>query len=79
MTEAAMTTTASPPTRDDVLEKARAILPLLEANRGQVEQDRSVPAANVEALSEAGLLRLFQHACWAGRRWGWGRCWRWRR
>ena len=60
MTEAAMTTTASPPTRDDVLEKARAILPLLEANRGQVEQDRSVPAANVEALSEAGLLRLFQ-------------------
>ena len=55
-----MTTTAATPTREEVLQRARAILPLLEKNRAQAERDRSVPAANVEAMSEAGLLRLFQ-------------------
>lgn len=53
--------TRTPPdiTAEQALTKAREIAPLLEAGAAQAEKDRTLPPATVEALKEAGLLKLF--------------------
>ena len=49
---------AARPTHDEIIARAKGLLPLLAQNAQRAEADRSVPAANIEALREAGLFRL---------------------
>jgi alkylation response protein AidB-like acyl-CoA dehydrogenase len=46
------------PTRDELVERAAALCPLLERYAGQAEADRQLPDEDIRALEEAGLFRL---------------------
>jgi alkylation response protein AidB-like acyl-CoA dehydrogenase len=49
---------ASVPTTEELVERAAALRPLLEANTAETERERRVVQANVEAIRDAGLCRL---------------------
>jgi len=53
MTSNSAATPTNPP-----LERARAIAPILEARARQAENERTLPPESVEAIADAGLLRL---------------------
>ena len=55
-----MTATAPVGPIEELVEAVRGLQPLFERNRAATEAGRSVLAENVEALDEAGALRLFQ-------------------
>ena len=55
-----MTATAPAGPIEELVEAVRGLQPLFERNRAATEAGRSVLAENVEALDEAGALRLFQ-------------------
>lgn len=46
------------PTRDELLDRAAALRPLLERNAAQTEADRRLLDESLEAVREAGLLRI---------------------
>jgi 3-hydroxy-9,10-secoandrosta-1,3,5(10)-triene-9,17-dione monooxygenase len=46
------------PTRDELLDRAAALRPLLERNAAQTEADRRLVDESLEAVREAGLLRI---------------------
>jgi 3-hydroxy-9,10-secoandrosta-1,3,5(10)-triene-9,17-dione monooxygenase len=50
---------------DELMARARGLIPLLSANAARADRDRRVPAENLVALTEAGLFRMM-----APRRWG---------
>lgn len=54
----AISASAAIPSHDEVIARAKAVVPLLAQNAQRCEVDRSVPVANIEALREAGLFRL---------------------
>jgi len=55
-----MITTQSPrvPTLDEIVQKARALRPLLESNAARAEDERRVPDENMQAIVDAGLTRI---------------------
>ena len=56
------TTDAARTLRADLVERAAALRPLLADNADSTDRDRGVPAANISALAEAGLLSLMRPA-----------------
>ena len=68
MTEAVQTlrrsaaglTHRTPPDREQILEKIRAVLPAIAARAARTERSRRVSTETVEALRKAGLFRIVQ-------------------
>jgi alkylation response protein AidB-like acyl-CoA dehydrogenase len=60
-----MATTADIPTHPtepaaaELIERARALAPLIHASRDEIEQERQLPRSLVEAMTEAGLFRMW--------------------
>jgi len=54
----AVKTKTKPQTVEDVLANIEAIRPILEENSAQAQEDRQVPKASIDALEEAGALRV---------------------
>ncbi|MFJ4654405.1 acyl-CoA dehydrogenase family protein [Nocardia sp. NPDC088792] len=52
--------------RADLVERAAKLRPLLAGNADLTDRERSVPAQNIDALAEAGLLSLLQPARYGG-------------
>ncbi|WP_413755008.1 acyl-CoA dehydrogenase family protein [Streptomyces sp. MMBL 11-3] len=52
--------------RVSLVERAAALRPLLDSNAEPTDRQRGVPAENIEALAEAGLLSLMQPARYGG-------------
>jgi 3-hydroxy-9,10-secoandrosta-1,3,5(10)-triene-9,17-dione monooxygenase len=56
----------SKPSRDEILQRARAMVPMLRERALQAERDRVVPAETHRAFQEAGFYKLFQPARFGG-------------
>src|ERR1700722_698087 len=54
----AATGEATQVTKDELVARAAAIRPILEKNAAEVERERRLPQENIDALREAGLLRI---------------------
>jgi alkylation response protein AidB-like acyl-CoA dehydrogenase len=54
------------PSRDDILEAARDLVPALRKTALQAERDRIIPVDTHRAFQEAGFYRLFQPARYGG-------------
>ncbi len=50
--------TATEPTAEELIARAAALRPLLERNAPQGDADRRIPDESIDALAEAGLLKL---------------------
>jgi alkylation response protein AidB-like acyl-CoA dehydrogenase len=53
-----MLTKVQPPSPEELISRAAALVPLLRGNARQAEQLRRVPDENIDALEDAGLLRM---------------------
>jgi 3-hydroxy-9,10-secoandrosta-1,3,5(10)-triene-9,17-dione monooxygenase len=51
---------AKPPTREDLLERARGLIPALRDRALQTERDRVIPPETHRAFQEAGFYKLFR-------------------
>jgi 3-hydroxy-9,10-secoandrosta-1,3,5(10)-triene-9,17-dione monooxygenase len=49
---------ASTPSREELVARAAALRDQLRADAEQVDRDRDVPEANIDAVTEAGLMRM---------------------
>ena len=56
----------APPTAEQLVERARALVPMLRAGAAEVEKARRVPAATVRAFVDAGFFRILQPKRWGG-------------
>jgi 3-hydroxy-9,10-secoandrosta-1,3,5(10)-triene-9,17-dione monooxygenase len=54
--------TAKPPTREELLERARSLIPALRDRALQTERDRVIPPETHRAFQEAGFYKLFRPA-----------------
>ncbi|HJD80320.1 acyl-CoA dehydrogenase family protein [Kitasatospora aureofaciens] len=54
------------PTREELIGRAQDLIPLLRSNADRTERESKVPAENIAALREAGLLRLSTPRAWGG-------------
>jgi 3-hydroxy-9,10-secoandrosta-1,3,5(10)-triene-9,17-dione monooxygenase len=54
------------PTREQILERARAMIPTLRAKAPQAERDRLIPEETHRAFQAAGFYKLFQPARYGG-------------
>ena len=54
------------PSPDVLIERARAMIPVLKARAGQCTQGRNVPAETVAEMQEAGFFRILQPQRWGG-------------
>lgn len=54
------------PSADELVERARALVPMLREGAAQVERDRSVPASTIQAFMDAGFFRVLQPRRWGG-------------
>jgi 3-hydroxy-9,10-secoandrosta-1,3,5(10)-triene-9,17-dione monooxygenase len=54
------------PTREEILERARAMVPALREKALQTEANRSIPVETHRAFEEAGFYKLFQPARYGG-------------
>ncbi|MGW5256818.1 acyl-CoA dehydrogenase family protein [Streptomyces sp. NPDC004012] len=54
------------PTREELIDRARELIPLLRRNAEQTEKESKVPDENMSALRDAGLLRLSTPRQWGG-------------
>ncbi len=54
------------PNREDLLQRARDLVPVLRERAHQAELDRRIPEATQHALVDAGLYRIFVPARWGG-------------
>ncbi|QDN93393.1 acyl-CoA dehydrogenase family protein [Streptomyces sp. RLB3-6] len=64
--DAPHTTDAARELRADLVERAAKLRPLLAGNADLTDRERRVPAENIDALAEAGLLSLMQPARYGG-------------
>ena len=64
--DAAHTTDASRKQRADLVERTAALRPLFADNAELTDRERGVPAKNIDALADAGLLSLMQPARYGG-------------
>jgi 3-hydroxy-9,10-secoandrosta-1,3,5(10)-triene-9,17-dione monooxygenase len=55
-----------PPLPAELLQRARALVPVIAESAAEAERDRCVPARIVAALKEAGLFRALQPKRWGG-------------
>ena len=53
-----MTTVTQLPSRQELLQRATELVPLLRQNSRQADRERRIPQENLDALDEAGLLRM---------------------
>ncbi|WP_230991265.1 acyl-CoA dehydrogenase family protein [Streptomyces endocoffeicus] len=60
------TTDAARKLRADLVERAATLRPLLSRNADPTDRERGVPAENIDALAEAGLLALMRPARYGG-------------
>lgn len=60
-----------PPTREDLLDRARAIAPKLRERAAACEQARMVPVETIADYREAGLIRMSMPARYDGYEMGW--------
>jgi len=54
------------PTEEVLVERAKALVPMLRARAEEVEQARSVPADIIAQFKEAGFFRILQPRRWGG-------------
>ena len=54
------------PTPEQLVERARAMIPALKARAKQCIADRNVPAETIEEMREAGFFRILQPKRWGG-------------
>lgn len=54
------------PTADQLVERARELIPMLRATAAEVEKARRVPTSTVRAFQEAGFFRILQPKRWGG-------------
>ena len=54
------------PTREELLDRARAMIPALRAKALQTESDRIIPAETHRAFQDAGFYKVFQPARFGG-------------
>ncbi|GGO45665.1 acyl-CoA dehydrogenase family protein [Streptomyces lasiicapitis] len=64
--DAPRTTDTARELRADLVKRAAALRPLLAGNADATDRERGVPAENIDALAEAGLLTLMQPARYGG-------------
>ncbi|WAP60544.1 acyl-CoA dehydrogenase family protein [Streptomyces sp. S465] len=60
------TTAERVPTREELIERAQGLIPLLRRNAEQTEKESRVPDESMTAMREAGLLRLSTPRKWGG-------------
>ncbi|MCB2065444.1 MAG: acyl-CoA dehydrogenase family protein [Erythrobacter sp.] len=65
-TNAAFETAQSIPTHDELVARARAMVPVLKARAKQCVADRDVPAESFAEFHEAGFFRILQPKRWGG-------------
>jgi len=53
-------------TGEELVQRARDMIPMLRAKAAEVEQNRMVPRETIEAFVEAGFLKITQPAKWGG-------------
>ena len=58
--------TLSRPTREQILERARTMVPVLRERAFKAERDRLIPVDTHRAFQEAGFYKLFQPARYGG-------------
>lgn len=63
---AAKIATADIPTPEELVARARALVPMLRARADEVEQNRAVPADIIAAFTEMGVFRILQPRRWGG-------------
>lgn len=54
------------PTEEVLVERAKAMIPMLRTRAAEVEQARSVPADIIEQFKQAGFFRILQPRRWGG-------------
>ena len=59
------------PTPDELIARARALLPELKERAARCEQERRVPEETIDAYQRAGLIRMCQPARYSGFEMGW--------
>jgi 3-hydroxy-9,10-secoandrosta-1,3,5(10)-triene-9,17-dione monooxygenase len=59
------------PTSDELMARARALVPMLRERAERCESERRVPAESVQDFARAGLLRMCQPARFGGYELGW--------
>lgn len=57
---------ANEPTMQELVERARALVPMLRERADQVEQDRKVPKDTIRAFIDAGFFKILQPRAWGG-------------
>jgi 3-hydroxy-9,10-secoandrosta-1,3,5(10)-triene-9,17-dione monooxygenase len=60
------TTAERVPTREELIERAQALIPQLRRNAEHTEKESRIPEDSMTALREAGLLRLSTPREWGG-------------
>src|SRR5215831_10996678 len=55
-----------PPRPEELLQRARALVPVIAESAAEGERDRCVPPRIVAALKEAGVFRAVQPKRWGG-------------
>jgi 3-hydroxy-9,10-secoandrosta-1,3,5(10)-triene-9,17-dione monooxygenase len=63
---------ARTPTTDDLVARARALIPMLRERAGETEKLRRVPEATMATLHEQGLLKYYQPKRYGGYELDWG-------
>lgn len=56
----------SVPKPSELVERARAMIPMLKARAEQTDKDRNIPAETIKELREAGFFRVLQPRRWGG-------------
>lgn len=59
-------TESSVPSPEVLIERARAMIPVLRSRTEQVEKDRSVPTQTIQEFMDAGFFRVLQPRRWGG-------------
>lgn len=54
------------PTEEELVERARALIPMLRSKVEETEKARSVPKETIAAFKEAGFFKILQPAVWGG-------------
>lgn len=54
------------PSTEQLIERARELVPMLRERAAEVEKARQVPASTVQAFREAGFFRILQPRRWGG-------------
>ena len=58
--------TAAIPSPEELVARARAMIPMLRARADEIERARSVPADIIEEFRRAGFFKIVQPARWGG-------------